>query len=741
MRLIRVALTRGIAPISLEETHLTGGVHTLQIRLAGRPVMVLAAELAGETATGSYALRLAPLDPSHVPELIAIAESDSNEITETDGPLSKSTSAIFDSEPPLPQRDVPAALSPRSPGSSSSRRNDGASSSTGMRAFTKTIPDPEPDDVEEDELEASVLFDPEAALISRAPPRPPATNADDTLTIPVRASMMPSAFGPQAFAPPAAPQRASDPAPRAAQGTPSVHRAPNDPLTVSHLSIPSTTNVPTTERELIGEISFTAEGVASTERQGGAAADVAPDPLEKSLSVTVDFDTSSSSIHTDRQQCERGWTSEAHAPDPSLGESVVFDPDVLARETRPRSVAPPPMAPIAPGPASSTAPGHSAPDEDGVSVVFEDLSLTPTAPMDVPPRRIPSVRGLLTHDPDQRIDDEAETFPSSSSRGSRARENTTSPRLNQTSPPETLAARSAAASSGRGPRTMRRTLPLDVVVPGRVIANRYRIESLVGSGAVGAVYKASHIDLPRTFAIKVLHPHFRADQQLIAGFRTEARAASLLDHPNVTVVHDFGEEPDGLVYIVMEYLQGVNLQAILDEQRRLDPRRSIGIMLQVCGALAAAHQRGIVHRDVKPDNIMLIPTRDDEGRSYELVKVCDFGIAALETAPDAQSEEWTAGTPEYMAPEQAHGRFDARTDVYACGIVLYEMLTGRPPFVGDSPMATLAKHATEAPRRPSELVTTIPSALEAVILCAIEKAPARRFTSIRDLRAELKRLL
>src|SRR5205823_13263189 len=129
--------------------------------------------------------------------------------------------------------------------------------------------------------------------------------------------------------------------------------------------------------------------------------------------------------------------------------------------------------------------------------------------------------------------------------------------------------------------------------------------------------------------------------------------------------------PDGLVYIVMEYLQGWALQTVLDEERRLPARRAIPIMLQVCAALATAHERGIVHRDVKPDNIMLIPSRDDDGRPSEVVKVCDFGIAALESVTP-ENEEYTAGTPEYMAPEQAAGRADARTDLYACGVVLYE---------------------------------------------------------------------
>ncbi len=276
---------------------------------------------------------------------------------------------------------------------------------------------------------------------------------------------------------------------------------------------------------------------------------------------------------------------------------------------------------------------------------------------------------------------------------------------------------------------------------GRVIAGRYRIESLLGSGGTGVVYQASHVDLPRTIAIKVLHPHYRTDPHLMASFRTEARAASLLDHPNVAVVHDFGEEPDGLVYIVMEYIGGENLQAVLDRELRLTPRRAIDILIQVCAALSVAHDRGIIHRDVKPDNIMIVLARDDEGRPFELVKVCDFGIASLESTPETKDDEWTAGTPEYMAPEQAAGRADPRTDVYACGIVLYEMLAGRPPFLADSPVATLAKHATEVAQRPSELAAGIPPALEAIVFRAIEKEPDRRFASVRELRASLKRLL
>ena len=668
VRLIRAALLHGVTPVALAETHLCPGVHTLQLRVDGRAVVVLAAELAGETATGSYALRLAPLDPSHVPELRAIIDRDGYDPEASVGPMSKSASAIFDSEPPLAAAAVP---------------------SEGMWRFTKTIRDPEPHEVDDDDLEASVLFDPEAALISRAPSREGA-GPDESLTIPLRASMMPPGMpgsSAKSVPPPAAP------------------RAP-DPREISHLSIPS--SVPITERLYPGDVDV--EIVS-----------------DGTLSVTVDFDTSQSNVST-----QRDWQGEdgPGASDPSLAGSVVFDLDVLTREqlkdkdpqaeTQLLKQHPADLEgysvvfgtePTSPG--SPSAGARASPLVGVVVAPTEDLSLTPTLPMDVPPRR-------PRHSLNDTVREDGETHPMS---------------------PEPFSSKHQEVYSGRGPRTMRRAPTTDVVVAGRIIANRYRIESLVGAGAVGAVYKASHVDLPRTFAIKVLHPHFRADPQLMASFRTEARAASLLDHPNVTVVHDFGEEPDGLVYIVMEYLAGANLQAILDEERRLGWRRAIQIMLQVCGALSAAHERGIVHRDVKPDNIMLILSRDDEGRVYDLVKVCDFGIAALESTADSKDDEWTAGTPEYMAPEQSAGRADARTDVYACGIVLYEMVTGRPPFVADSPIATLAKHATEMARRPSEIVPGLPPPLEAAIMQAIEKAPERRFPTIRDLRVELKRLL
>jgi serine/threonine-protein kinase len=281
---------------------------------------------------------------------------------------------------------------------------------------------------------------------------------------------------------------------------------------------------------------------------------------------------------------------------------------------------------------------------------------------------------------------------------------------------------------------------IDPIVGRQIADGKYIIDSLIGSGASGAVYRAQHRELRRTVAIKLLHPHYQRDPEFMSSFRGEALAASQLDHPNVMRVLDFGQEGDGLVYIVMEYLSGRTLQSLLDEERRLPAERAVELMIQVCAALSVAHDHGIIHRDIKPDNIMLVPSRNDEGATFELVKVCDFGIAALEF--DKSERGVIAGTPEYMSPEQATGGdVDARSDVYACGICLYELVTGRPPFIGDKPGEILLKQLEETPRPPSQIIKGLDPLLEEVIVRAIQKEPTMRHQSARELRVELKELI
>ena len=276
---------------------------------------------------------------------------------------------------------------------------------------------------------------------------------------------------------------------------------------------------------------------------------------------------------------------------------------------------------------------------------------------------------------------------------------------------------------------------------GRTIAGgKYVLDSVIGTGAIGIVFKASHRDLGRTVAIKVLNPRYRDDPDLLEVFRKEARAASQLEHPNVARVYDYGQEADGLVYIVMEYLSGYTLGSVLSARGKITLGRAGDLMMQVCAGLTAAHDHDIVHRDVKPDNIVLVPAQDDEGRPVEIVKVCDFGIAALGTTT---TEEGTVvGSPEYMPPEQSMGiPVRPAADVYACGIVLYEMLTGEVPFTDVQPFRVLMKQRSEAPRPPSSLEPTIPASLEALVLRCMEKAPERRYASTRDLRLALRQVI
>ncbi|MBX3231608.1 MAG: protein kinase [Labilithrix sp.] len=289
--------------------------------------------------------------------------------------------------------------------------------------------------------------------------------------------------------------------------------------------------------------------------------------------------------------------------------------------------------------------------------------------------------------------------------------------------------------------------PNDPAIGRRIADGKYVIESLIGAGAAGAVYRATHRELRRTVAIKLLHPHYQQDPHFMTSFRGEALAASQLDHPNVMRVLDFGQEPDGLVYIVMEYLSGRTLQQRLDEERRLPTEKAVEVMIQVCAALSVAHDHGIIHRDIKPDNIMLVPSRNDEGTTFELVKVCDFGIAALQNPNKgdealAATEHVIAGTPEYMSPEQARGAaVDARADVYACGICLYELVTGRPPFLGNNAAEILIKQLDETPIPPSQIVKGLDPIIEEIILRAIQKDSKKRHQSAREMRVELKELI
>src|SRR5215212_3953406 len=276
---------------------------------------------------------------------------------------------------------------------------------------------------------------------------------------------------------------------------------------------------------------------------------------------------------------------------------------------------------------------------------------------------------------------------------------------------------------------------------GVVLDDKYRLDELLGQGGMGAVYRATHLLIERPVAVKVLSQRLVTDESARERFRREARAAGRLQHTNAVAVTDFGETRDGLVYLVMELLEGRPLREVLARESPLDPARAVSLMMQISAAVEAAHEAGIIHRDLKPGNIFLVQRPD----SPYIVKVLDFGIAKLAADGGEYSLNDTLtgtgvmiGTPRYMSPEQCDGAvLTPASDVYSLGVILYEMLTGQTPFTGTTPLALALKHSSECPRPPRELVATIPPALEGVVLHALEKKPEGRAGDAGEFRREL----
>ncbi|MEM6295244.1 MAG: protein kinase [Myxococcota bacterium] len=280
--------------------------------------------------------------------------------------------------------------------------------------------------------------------------------------------------------------------------------------------------------------------------------------------------------------------------------------------------------------------------------------------------------------------------------------------------------------------------PVNVDLVNTVLADRYRVVKKLGEGGMGSVYLAEHTTINKKLAIKVLSPEFSHKQDLVDRFLQEARAASMIDQENVVEITDFGSTPNGSVFFVMEYLNGEDLSDTVKNSGRLPWSRVKPIMLQVVDALKAAHAAGIIHRDMKPENCF----RLKRGSNEDFIKVLDFGIAKVTSDEgDGGGKNLTRtgmifGTPEYMSPEQAKGeKVDARVDVYALGVILYELLTGRVPFTADTFMGILTKHMFEPPAAPSTIVpdANIPEEVEAIILKALQKDREYRFQSMEEM--------
>jgi serine/threonine-protein kinase len=254
--------------------------------------------------------------------------------------------------------------------------------------------------------------------------------------------------------------------------------------------------------------------------------------------------------------------------------------------------------------------------------------------------------------------------------------------------------------------------------PGSVIAGRYQVEAQIGAGGMAVVYRAEDIQLGRKVAVKVLHGQYAEDTEFVERFRREAKAAAQLQHPGIVAVYDTGSW-EGTWYIAMELLEGLTLKEKIVAEGRIAPAEAIDLTEQILRAVRAAHRDGIIHRDLKPHNVIL----DEDGRP----KVTDFGIARR-GASDMTATGSILGTAHYIAPEQAQGEvITPRTDLYAVGVVLYEMLTGRTPFEGDSAVSIALAHVNNEPRSPRSIVPAVSPALDAVVLRALAKRPSDRF--------------
>jgi len=264
-----------------------------------------------------------------------------------------------------------------------------------------------------------------------------------------------------------------------------------------------------------------------------------------------------------------------------------------------------------------------------------------------------------------------------------------------------------------------------------IFGRRYKVTEKIGSGGMADVFKAVDEVLGRTVAVKVLHARYASDPNFVARFRQEAQAAANLSHPNIVNMYDWGRDGD-TYYIVMEYVKGTDLKSLVTSQGPLDPRKVAEYGAQVCSALAVAHGYDIIHRDIKPQNIVLTP----DGT----IKVMDFGIARAGNTTMTQTGS-VLGTAQYISPEQAQGKpLTPASDLYSLGVTLYELATGTLPFDGDTPVAVALKQVNDEPVPPRQVRASIPPALEAVILRALRKNPADRYASASEMRDDLQRV-
>jgi eukaryotic-like serine/threonine-protein kinase len=268
---------------------------------------------------------------------------------------------------------------------------------------------------------------------------------------------------------------------------------------------------------------------------------------------------------------------------------------------------------------------------------------------------------------------------------------------------------------------------------GKIVDGRYVLGESLGSGGMGEVYLAHDEVLDRDVALKVLRSHYAGDEEFAARFRREARSAASLSHPNIVQVYDRGETGDGTSYIAMEYVPGGTLKEQIERRGPFGDRETAAVGAQIADALGAAHERGVIHRDIKPQNVLVTDSGD--------LKVTDFGLARAASAATSSASGTIFGTAGYISPEQALGEpVGPRSDLYSLGVILYEMLTGELPFTADNSIAVCMKHVTEPPRPPKHLNPEISDGMDALVVNLLAKNPAGRYASATELLDDLDRV-
>src|SRR3954468_5584691 len=299
--------------------------------------------------------------------------------------------------------------------------------------------------------------------------------------------------------------------------------------------------------------------------------------------------------------------------------------------------------------------------------------------------------------------------------------------------------RQMAPHDATDPALTNTPIPLDgdgAELIGMVVDNRYRLDSTLGRGGMGLVYRATHIGLRRQVAVKILHPALAASPEVRSRFEREALAVGKVDHPNCVATYDVGRLPDGALYLAMELLEGKSLADVLEQEGQLAPGRALHILAHILRGLASIHQAGLIHRDIKPENIFLVR----QGEDMDFAKILDFGIAkpiSGELSDDGvrlTQAGMAFGTPIYMAPEQALGNpMDGRADLYAAATVAYEMLCGQPPFYSEDKLEVMSMHtAKPVPPMRSKLIKggrPVPSSVEKLILRGLTKKPGDRYAT------------